>query len=69
MCENLRYTVEVNIPSVEREKADLIRAVMHMHTRYAFISENGFYKRIFSLFYSEENAEIAKKEILERFFN
>lgn len=67
--ENPRYTVEVDIPSKETEKADLIKAVMHRHTKYAFISNNGFYTHIFSLFYSDKNAEIAKKEIVERFFN
>ena len=69
MREKLRYVAEIKVNS-EDKKADLIRAVMFMHTKYVSTDIiHGFIMSIRGKFYCRENAEVAQKEINERFFN
>ncbi|MGR3301862.1 MAG: hypothetical protein ACUZ8I_05090 [Candidatus Scalindua sp.] len=64
-----RYTLEFYVDCFDREKADLVRAALCMHTRFTSMCDTGLSLKVCAGFDIEENAEIAKKEINERFFN
>ena len=70
MRENPRYSFGFSI-HYDNKKINplLVRAVMYMHTKYVSMVTSGCWIDITGRFHSKENAEVAKKEINERFFN
>lgn len=58
----------------DTEKVDRVRAALHMHTKDVkvvekFTLDNELYQEVWGCFFYRETAVIARKEILERFFN
>ncbi len=68
----MRFILKHQVYPDNQETADLVRAVLHKHTKMVKIVEKMTfdyepYKEVVAGFIKKENAEIAGKELEERF--